>query len=57
VKPSDAQQLRELAEQLRLLIECADRLPPSPARDAALGEIAQYRDRLNAITARKAAEH
>jgi hypothetical protein len=57
MKPSNAQQLRELAEQLRLLIECADRLPPSPERDAALGEIAQYRDRLNAITARKAAEH
>jgi hypothetical protein len=57
MKPGDAQQLRELAEQLRLLIECADRLPPSPERDAALGEITQYRDRLNAITVRKAAEH
>jgi uncharacterized coiled-coil DUF342 family protein len=55
VKPSDAQQLRELAEQLRLLIERADRLPPSPERDAALDEIFQYRDRLNAITAK--AEH
>jgi hypothetical protein len=56
VKPKDAKQLRELAEQLRLLIESADRLPPSPERDAALVEIVQYRDRLNAITARKA-EH
>jgi hypothetical protein len=54
MKPSDAQQLQELAEQLRLLIECADRLPPSAERDAAFGEIVQYRDRLDAITARKA---
>ena len=55
MKPSDAEQLRELAEQLRLLFECADRLPPGPERDAALIEIAQYRDRLNSITAK--AEH
>ena len=50
--PSDLQ-LRELAEQLWLLIECAERLPPSPERDAALCEIIQYRDRLNAIIKRK----
>lgn len=54
MKPSDDQQLQELAEQLRLLIEGADRLPPSLERDAFLGEIFHYRDRLNAIMARKA---
>jgi hypothetical protein len=45
-------QLRELVEQLRLLIEWADRLPPSRERDAALSEIIQYSDRLQTIAAR-----
>ena len=54
MKPGDVQQqLLELAEQLRLLIETAGRLPPSPARDAALGEIVQYYDRLSAIAEKK----
>ena len=56
MNPRDVRQLRELADQLRLLIECVDRLPLGPERHAALSEIIQYRDRLNAITARKA-EH
>jgi hypothetical protein len=56
VKPVDAEQLQELAEQLRMLIVSAERLPPSSKRDAALVEIFQYRDRLNAIVGRKA-EH
>jgi hypothetical protein len=52
VKPSDVQQLRELVEQLGLLIECAERLPPSQERDSALGEIIQFRKRLHAIAVR-----
>jgi len=56
VKQSEAQQLRELAELMLPLIEGSDRLPPSPERGALLDEIFQYRDRLSAITARKA-EH
>jgi hypothetical protein len=52
VKPSDVQQLRELVEQLGLLVECADRLPPSRERDAALAEIIDYCDRLSVITKR-----
>ena len=55
MRPGDAQQLRELAEQLQLLFECADRMPPSPERDAALSEIAEYRDRLNGIRERMGA--
>jgi hypothetical protein len=54
VKPS-VRELRELAEQLRLLIDCADLLPLSPERDAALGEISEYSERLDAITTK--AEH
>ena len=52
MEPNDPQQLLDLTAQLLVLIECAGRLPPSRDRDAALREIIQYRDRLNAIAAR-----
>jgi len=52
VKSSDPQQLLDLIAQLLVLIECADRLPPSRERDAALREIIQYRDRLSVIVRR-----
>ena len=52
MKTSAIQQLRELVEQLRLLIDCANELPPSPERDEALSNLARYRDRLHAIMLR-----
>ncbi len=46
------QKMRQLIEQLRSLIECADQLPQSPERDAILKDLVHYRDRLNAIVTR-----
>jgi hypothetical protein len=56
MKSSDIPLLRELVEQLRLLIECADKLPPSPERDTALGDLAHYRERIDTIAARYCTE-
>jgi hypothetical protein len=47
------QQLQNLIEQLRVLIECVDHLQPSPERDAAVHDLARYRDWLNAIVERQ----
>ena len=52
VQSHDVQLLLELVKELRLLIESAGQLPPSPERDSAISDLARYRDRLNTIAAR-----
>jgi hypothetical protein len=47
------QELQNLGEQLRLLIERVDRLQPSAERDAAIQDLARYRNWLNAIVERR----
>jgi hypothetical protein len=44
-----ALQLRELLDQLRLLIESLDSLPASAERDAVFRDVVRYVERLNAI--------
>lgn len=53
----DVQKLRELADHLPALVECASSLPSSPERDAALREIMRYSYCLNEITQRKSMNH
>ena len=48
------EELRDLAEKLRVLIERVERLGPSPDRVASVRELAQYRASLNAIIERHA---
>jgi hypothetical protein len=48
----DVQWLRELVEQLGLLIECADKLPPGPKRDTAINDLVHCRECLNIIAER-----
>jgi hypothetical protein len=52
VQSCDTERLRELVQQLRLLIESAGQLPRSPERDSAISELAWCRDRLNTIVGR-----
>jgi hypothetical protein len=54
MSPLLLEDLRDLAEKLRVLIERVERLGPSPERDASVHELARYRAGLNAIVERHA---
>jgi predicted component of type VI protein secretion system len=54
MSPQKLQQLRELVDALRHLVELADRLPPSAALSDSIRKLAQHRDLLDAIIERAA---
>jgi hypothetical protein len=52
MSPQKLQQLQELVEGLRRLVDLADSLPPNPALADSVGKLAQHRDLLDAIIER-----